>query len=388
MYRTETRRNSRHAFVFLRASVRNQTLLFLEFNFRIFARMKIKGWICALIFAASLTGCHGNKSRPKPDVSSIKADIHLLRFDQDLFQFTDNNFAAHQEMMRHKYGPFYSFYISQFIIGPRPPGDTIKDIEEEAIKKFLSDGYIRRLQDSINHHFSDTKEDEQELAQAFRYFKYYFPEVSIPTVVTVNSGFSIGAFTYGNNVLGLGLDLYLGANNPDYDSAGIYQYVRHKMRREYIPRNSMEVLYNYYFDAPESAPEKTLAEAMVDKGKKIYFLSYLLPDAPDSLLVGFTQKQTEWCEKNEYEIWKFLNDKDLLYKHDYMNQKRYLDEGPTTTGMPAGAPGGIGNWIGLQIVRKYMKETGNKIPLQDLIKKYDGNTIFAKSKYRPSKSVF
>jgi hypothetical protein len=348
--------------------------------------MKIPKAVVVLLLIASLSGCDKTKSRPKPDVSAIKADIHLQRFDQDLFRFAENDFAQQREEMLKKYGPFYNFYISQFIIGPRLPGDTA-NVEEDAVKKFVSDGYIRRLQDSINQHFADAKDVENELSQSFKYLKYYFPQAPLPDVIAINSGFSIGAFTYGNNVLGIGLDLYLGANNPDYDSAGIYQYIRHKMRREYIARNSMEVLYNSSF-GEEASQQKPLIEAITDKGKKMYFLSYIFPDAPDSLLVGFTNKQTQWCEKSEYEIWKFLNDKDLLYKSDYMNQKRYLDEGPTISGMPPEAPGAIGNWIGLQIVRKFMKETGNKISLRDLITKYDGKAIFEKSKYRPSKSVF
>ena len=153
-------------------------------------------------------------------------------------------------------------------------------------------------------------------------------------MVTINSGFSLGAFTYDKDVLGIGLDLYLGAENPDYDSAGIYQYVRHKMSREYISRNSMEVLYNFYFGGDDLSRGKTLIEAIADKGKKMYFLSVVLPEMPDSMIVGFTSNQCEWCENSEYEIWKFLNDKDLLYKSDYMEQKRYLDEGPGIAGMP------------------------------------------------------
>ena len=120
----------------------------------------------------------------------------------------------------------------------------------------------------------------------------------------------------------------------------------------------------------------------------MYFLSYVFPDAADSLIVGFTNRQTQWCQNSEYEIWKFMNDKDLLYKNNYMEKKRYLDEGPAIPGMPPDAPGGIGNWIGLQIVRKFMKETGNKISLHYLITKYDGKVIFEKAKYRPSKSIF
>lgn len=310
-----------------------------------------------------------------------------MRFDKDLFEQGKGDYSQTAAAMQSRYDGFFDFYMSQFVVGPHPVGDTT-NVNAEALQKFLHDGYINRLQDSINKYFADSKDVEGDLTMAFKYLTYYFPEITTPKVVTINSGFSLGAFTYGKDVLGLGLDLYLGGNNPDYDSAGIYQYVKHKMRREYIARNSVEVLYNLYFGQQELSHGKTLIEAMTEKGKKLYLLSYVLPDAPDSLLVGFTQKQTLWCEDNEYEIWKFLNEKDLLYKDNYMDQKRYLDEGPTTPGMPQEAPGNIGGWIGLQIVRKFMKETGGKVTLHDMIIKYDAKTIVEKAKYRPAKGVF
>jgi hypothetical protein len=348
---------------------------------------QIVGLLCVLLLAGC-SGCNNTKSREKPDVSNIKLKVELQRFDKDLFALGQSNFDEGQiNSMRNKYGSFYDFYISQFVVGPRPPQDTA-NIDKEALQKFVTDAYINRIQKAIDTHFNDSKDVEEELTQSFKYLKYYFPEVSIPKVVGVNSGFSVGAFTYEKDLLGIGLDQYLGPGFTDYDSAGVFQYLQHKMRREYIARNSLEVLYNFYFGEGELSHGKTLAEAMVEKGKKIYFLSYMLPDTPDSLLVGFTAKQTQWCEQNEIEMWRFLNDKDLLYKDNYMDQKRYLDEGPGITGMPEEAPGNLGSWIGLQIVRKYMKESGGKISLHDLILKYDAKAILAKAKYRPSKSVF
>lgn len=343
--------------------------------------------VMAALFLTGCNGCNKNKSREKPDVSDIKVDIHLQRFDRDLYKMKGGDIAVLQQKMQQQYGPFFSFYVSQFIIGPRPVNDTA-NITTEAISQYLNDAYVGKLQDSIEKYFADVSDVEQELTQAMRYFKYYFPEAKIPNVVTINSGFALGSFTYGKDVLGVGLDLYMGGNNPDYDSAGIYQYLQHKMNRGYIARNSMEVMFNLYFGDEEMSIEKTLIEAMVDKGKKMYFLSYVLPEAPDSLLCGFTQRQTEWCENSEYEIWKFLNDKDLLYKNDYMDKKRYLDEAPTIAGMPADAPGNIGSWIGLQIVRKFVSASGGKISLRDVVTKYDAKTILEKSKYRPAKTIF
>ncbi|MDB5281615.1 MAG: hypothetical protein JWO06_690 [Bacteroidota bacterium] len=351
--------------------------------------MKILRLFPVVIIVLLLNGCNGcNRSENREkDVSAIKVDLQVMRFDQDFFAFNNTDFAQHEAFMRSKYGSFYNFYVGQFVIGPRPVGDTT-NIGQQAVLKFVSDEYIRRIQDSINYHFNDIKDVEQELTKSLKYFKYYFPEAKVPKVVTINSTFSLGAFTDDKDVLGIGLDLYFGPRNPDYDSAGIFQYVQHKMRREYIDRNAMEVLYNFYFGEQELSHGTTLIEAMVEKGKKMYFLDYVLPSAPDSMIVGFTQKQTKWCEANEYEIWKFLNEKDLLYKDNYMDQKRYLDEGPSTPGMPPEAPGNIGSWIGLQVVRQFMAKTGNKVPMRDLVLKYDAKTILEKAKYRPGKSVF
>ena len=352
--------------------------------------MKILKLIPTALILLLLTGCNGcnkSKSREKPDVSGIHLDVELMRFDKDLQGFGNNDYAQQSAYMRSRYGAFFDFYLSHFVIGPRPAGDTT-DVRHDALIKFLSDSYIRRLQDSINLRFNDTRDIEQDLTQSFKYFKFYFPKATIPRVAAVNSGFGLGAFTYDKDLLGVGLDLYMGPDNVDYDSAGIYKYLQHKMRREYIARNSMEVLYNLYFGGPDVARGETLIEGMVEKGKKMYFLSYVLPDAPDSMIVGYTATQTKWCEANEYEIWKFLNDKDMLYKNNYMDQKRYLDEGPTTPGMPAEAPGDIGSWIGLQIVNKFMKETNHQISIADMVTKYDAKAILNKAKYRPAKSVF
>src|SRR5688572_12385421 len=85
-----------------------------------------------LLSLAGCSGCNKTQSRPKPDVSDIKADVHLQRFDQDLFAFKNNDFLKQQEVMQQKYGSFYNFFVSQFIVGPRPPEDTTQ-INQEAI---------------------------------------------------------------------------------------------------------------------------------------------------------------------------------------------------------------------------------------------------------------
>lgn len=336
-----------------------------------------------LLLLASCNGCNKNKSRQKPDVTNIKVQAQVLRFDQDLKASQAGSFAQWQGMMYDKYADFYSFYLSQFIIGPRPAGDTA-DISEAAIKKFLADKYIHTIQDSIDVRFKDTNELETEMTAMFKYITYYFPKFRAPQLITFNSAYSAGVSPFGADKFAVGLDMFLGADNKDYDSAGIYTYLRHKMQPAYIPRYTAEALYDANF-APMSTGDETLVEGMVARGKQMYFISYVLPDAPDSLIYGYTQAQTDWCVHNEKDIWKFFNDKDLLYKSSGMDKSRYLGEGPTSAGMPKEAPGNIGNFVGLQIVQQFMANEGKDVPLADLILKYDAKTILNKAKYRPGK---
>ncbi|MCW5908783.1 MAG: hypothetical protein KIS94_13050 [Chitinophagales bacterium] len=354
-------------------------------HFRVMIR-DVKGLVVVLM-ALLLTGCNENKSREKPDVSKIDVNVRLLRFDKDLQAFNSGDFSAWRNEMINRYGAFYKFYISNFVVGPRPAGDTA-DIEQQAISRFLSDKYIRIIQDSISARFSKTDDVEQDLKLMFRYFKHYVPQFEAPEIITINSAYGAGVSPFGNNQLIIGLDMFLGEDNRDYDSVGVYAYLRHKMKREYIARYAAEALYEEHFPSIEMAADVNLIDAIIERGKKLYFISYLFPDAPDSMILGYTASQTKWCNESEYAIWQFLNDKDLLYKNNAMEKTRYLGEGPGTNGMPPEAPGAIGNFVGLQIVRKFMKENGKGITMPDLMNNYDAKVILAKSKYRPAKSNF
>ncbi|MBK8659275.1 MAG: hypothetical protein IPN22_10505 [Bacteroidetes bacterium] len=343
-----------------------------------------KYFVCFFVWLLLLSGCHWfskKESRPRPDVSALDIKLVSKRFDKDLFKLRTTEFNVWKQQMLERYGEFYYFYLDNFVIGPRPAGDTT-DVEEAALRQFVTDRYVRTIQDSIESVFPDTRQQEEELLQAFRYFKYYIPEFQTPEVLYFNSIYSAGASPFGKKQLVIGLDMFLGDENHDYDSVGVFQYLRHKMKPAYMSRYALESLFDAYFENGIN-PEQNTLEAMVDRGRKIYFLSYVFPDAPDSLLLGYTQKQTDFCRSSEKEIWKFLNDKDVLLKNNSMDKTRYLGEAPTTSGMPAEAPGNIGSFIGLQIVRSYMKEAGSAVSLHDLLTKYPAKIIFEKSKYRP-----
>ncbi len=121
---------------------------------------------------------------------------------------------------------------------------------------------------------------------------------------------------------------------------------------------------------------------MIHKGKLMYFVDALLPNAHDSVKIGYTAKQLDWCERNEAQMWSQLIEHKMLYSNNRMDIVRYTNDGPRTSGFPLESPGKTGVWIGWQIVREYM----DKYPettLPELMKNSDYQQILNDSKYFP-----
>jgi hypothetical protein len=312
--------------------------------------------------------------------------LQLSRFEQDFNQYDVTHPAQSDQKLTLKYGAFYQDYITGIMGFGRSDSklDTTTHDPHEEIARFLASANDRALYDTVQQRYSDLAPAMQQLSTALKHFKYYFPQQPQPTrVYTFISEFGNGAITYSDTILGIGLDMYLGEHYRYYESVGFPQYMRRKLSREYIVPNAMEVLYNLHYDKQAYNAELPMIEAMINEGKRYYYLECMLPTAPDSLIMGYTREQAAWCIASEKAVWQYFNEKDLLYKVNYMEQKRYTSDGPTTNGMPPEAPAKVGSWVGWQIVRRFMKNSKGKITLAELLQKYSAKQIFTMANYKP-----
>ncbi len=329
-------------------------------------------------------GCTDKNAYKKVDVSKIDMDLPLQHFEHDFFDFTAANFEEHDVLMQQKYGSFYDYYTKQimFFGMPKFNGDTAQYDRKLDILGFVGDTIMRSVYTSVEKLYEKSV-DEDEMKDAVKHLKYYFPKIKMSRIVTFLSGFQYGASTFDDSVIVVGLDMYLGADCPFYTKLDIPMYIVRKLKREFIVPNAMQSIYQLYFEKPAYSKELPLIEAMVNEGKKYYFMECMMPQLPDSMIIGYTSAQTSWCAKSEKQIWQYFNDQDLLYKTNFVEQKRYTTEGPTTTGMPSDSPGKVGAWVGWQIVRKYMKESAGKVSLEALLLQTDAKMILKQAKYKP-----
>ena len=132
---------------------------------------------------------------------------------------------------------------------------------------------------------------------------------------------------------------------------------------------------------PEKNEDKTLVIQMVEKGKRLYMLSKLLPYTNENKLIGYTQTQLKDSYGHEAAIWNLFVQNNFLQTIDYNITKNYIGEGPKTPELGEASPGNIGSFAGWQIVKKYM----DKFPETSLKKlmDMDAEKIFQEAKYKP-----
>ena len=116
----------------------------------------------------------------------------------------------------------------------------------------------------------------------------------------------------------------------------------------------------------------------------MFLLDALLPEVQDTLKIGYTGEQLQWCFDNEVQMWAHYVQKKMLYSTDVLLYQRYINEAPFTSApdVPQESAPRIGVWTGWQIVRRYMKEHP-EVTLKQLMAETDYQKILTQSKYKP-----
>ncbi len=335
--------------------------------------------LCVLALSY-LTSCESNNA---PDVSGIEVQLKSDRLDIDLLQVDTNNIGEGVARLASKYPNVLDFYLDT-LMGFGINGDYTN--ENPAIQKglrvFLTHKDYRGVFDTVATHFPDTKSIEDELVKGLKYYKHYMGDVKEPHIVYVVSGLNNwGAFSFGQNNIGIGLDMFLGKDYPYYKSVGIPAYMNTKLDKKYLPVAMFRSMYQE--EHPFKVQGSTLLDMMVQRGKEMYFVSQVLPFIPEHVRLGYTEAQLEWCEANEAMIYDFFVRENLIYDNNIQKVVRYVMDGPSSAGMPDSSPGDIGSWLGLQIVKQYMSRN-KELPLKDfLAKDVAAQQILTDSKYKP-----
>jgi hypothetical protein len=226
--------------------------------------------------------------------------------------------------------------------------------------------------------FGNGEELKAQFADAFKNLKYYYPDFTPPTIQTVVSGLETDVMVTDSLVI-IGLDYFLG-DGAKY-RPNMYEYMQKRYNKDFVVPSVM-LLYGISNRFNRTNMEdKTVLADMVAYGKAYTFTKYMMPCAPDSVLIGYTKREIEGAVYNEATIWKRMVEDQILFGTSHMIKQKYISERPKTVEISGQCPGRIGMWVGWRMVSQYLKETNTKLP--DLMREADAQRIFKLSKYRP-----
>jgi gliding motility-associated lipoprotein GldB len=317
-------------------------------------------YFLVLLSVFILVSCD-KESKVEQEIAAIDVDFTIERFEKAYYDAKESELPqlkkAYPFMFPAKYPD--SFWIAR---------------KQDSMQLELLSGSIEA--------FNEANDVNLEIEQLFQHLIYYFPEYRVPRVITATS-----SVDYRNKVIVtdtivlVSVDTYLGPDHKFYD--GIQNYLKQNFKRDQIVVD-MAAAYGEKYSY--QTQRKTFLDEMIYYGKILYFMDVMIPFKTDAEKIGYTQDQLDWSQENEFFIWNYFIDKELLYSTDSKLPSRFINPAPFSKFylevIDNESPGRIGRFMGWQIVRAYM--ANNEVSLKEMLTE-EPITIFNNSKYKPRK---
>lgn len=300
--------------------------------------------------------------------------VPLIRFDSLLLHADTSNLKAELKRLYSNYPEFMPYFAEQII------GANASDTAEvtRLIKAFRANKEFEKVNADVQKTFANVDSIKSDIATAYQYLHHYFPEIKTPPIYFFVSGFN-RSIILEDDFVGIGLDLYLGSNYPNYAEIS-YQYLVYNMRPTSIAPDLISAMLFRHFQF--DGGQERLLENMLYRGKIMFLLSVVMPRIAPNDIMGYTRFQWEWCRKYEEEIWNAMIAQKDLYSTDQLLINKYLNDAPFTASISQESPGRLGTWVGWQIIQNYMDKNPD-ITLQNLMNDFNYQSILNKSEYRP-----
>jgi len=327
--------------------------------------------ILLLLFPMLFWACTRSEA-PYKQSMHIKAqpvEMQIMRYDKAFFEADTNNFQQAMENLSSDYRLFLDGNLSDPEI-------------LSYLRDFATDPFARSIYQKVVSKYPDNESIESLVRDVIARINYYYPEKKLSgkvyTCILGLDQFNAPVFFDNDNDIVISLDFYLD-NDDVYARVGIPQYRSLRTYGCYVARDLAKEYYDTYIK--EESAQGNLLDEMVKVGKALFFVEAANPDMPDTVLLGYTDKQLAWIKETEGEVWRDIVGSSKLYSSQREVFMMMLNDGPFTQQYSYDAPSRIGEYIGLQIIRSYMNR--NKVDLQNLLGDKDIQGIFNESGYRP-----
>lgn len=330
-----------------------------------------------LLILFSLFACRRNEF--KVDVDNIEVEIKINRLEKEMFEISPDSLITSIPYIEKKFGSFYELFNYLINIGI-----TKSSYYPRYLKSFVADPLNREVYKVAIDEFPEIEDIERGLTDAFKHFRYYFNDRDIPDIYTFISGFN-ASIIIDTNIIGIGLDRYLGSESEYFDKLGIPEYQQYNMQRGKIVTDCLHSFISTEWPFNKEGDREitnNVLNNIIHEGKIIYCVKSMVPSENIGFIMGFSPDEYKFCRNNEKQMWTYLIENKLLYKSDRMTVKKLIDKAPFTSYFPRESPGRAAVWLGYKIVKEFM-ERNRDTTLDELMEITDYQDILERANYNP-----
>ena len=317
---------------------------------------KIPFVLIVLVF--TIFACQNSKTI-NPDIKAIDVELDIIRFD-----------SIFANAKPHDLNTLQSKYPFMFK----------NEISDSLWRLKMKDTLQQEIQSEVMKVFPDFIDQKSKLTLFFKHLKYYFPSEKLPKIVTLAEYVDYKSKTILNDdILYISLDNYLGKNHRFYE--GFQDYIAQLQDNNQLLPDIAEQYADKFIKLPKN---RNFLSQMIYYGKKLYLKEQLLPFIEAHHIIGYDKEDYQWANEQEYMVWQYFIERDLLYSSQSDLRRRFFEPGPFTKfylDIDNETPPRLGQFMGWQIVKAYAERHPDK-SLKDIIKT-DTQELFDQSKYKP-----
>jgi hypothetical protein len=315
-----------------------------------------------LVFA--LISCNKKSEKANENTETKAVSFEIIRMDSLLFG-QKNSPAVQPILAQHP-----AYFIPYFDTPSSKLAELSNKLEEYKTSPELLDFYNDTVHNKVNIGQLTT-----DLGLAFANIKKFDPAFRIPKVYYSFSGFAGKDLVVNDSTVVIGLE-YFGGKGSKYIPQ-VYDYQLYKYQQGLLVPYIVNFIGAKYIRM-NPADKSFVADALF-YGKSFEFTQQMLPNTPDSLIIGIQGIRLAKTEASAGAIWDHVVSNKLLFEKSEFKKSKYLDERPSVPEIASECPGMVGRWLGWKIVKNYTKKTN--IPLKDLLQNPNAQEIFTRSEY-------
>lgn len=324
----------------------------------------------ALLLSFSVASCQLDRGFLK---SSNAESVHIIRYDRIVDDYVNTGNVAQWQRMNTEFPKETRALIEDVLkLGPAD-ADEVGD----SLCIFYKDTTLQHLRNDVARQYNDLSEYEKQLSTAFERLKEEKSDIVVPKIYAQNSALN-QSIVVGDSLIGISLDKYLGSQYPLYQNH-FNANQRATMEPSRIVIDCLLFYLNQQYPFPGNIMKATLGDVLIHQGAIAWVVAKLVNKAPIDV-VACQPATKKWYLTHEKSVWNTLKQANVWNKVDAPLVHSVMMTSDAHPYFKEPHSRGVGLWLGMRIVEKYMCHHP-KVSLDSLLRIKNFQHIVKESKY-------